>query len=236
MMQTEQKQVPRILLVEDDMNLGFVIQDALKIEGYKVVLCKDGKDGLNQFNKEEYDLCLFDVMMPKKDGFSLAEDIRKVNQDIPIIFLTAKNTAEDKVTGFTIGADDYITKPFSSEELVLRIKAVLKRNPKFKEDQKAKSRYKIGLYDFDSLNYELKIGDDKKKLTKKESELLKLLAEHQGQVMEREMLANMIWGDDSYFIGRSMDVFITKLRKYMSSDPGISITNVHGVGFRLEVK
>ena len=150
--------------------------------------------------------------------------------------ISVLDSADDKISALDSGADDYITKPFSSEELVLRIKAILKRNPKFKEDQKAKSRFKIGLYDFDPLNYELKIGNDKKKLTKKESELLKLLAEHQGQVLEREILANMIWGDDSYFIGRSMDVFITKLRKYLSSDPGISITNVHGVGFRLEVK
>lgn len=235
-METELKQTPRILLVEDDMNLGFVVQDSLKMEGYKVHLCKDGKEGLNQFNKEHYDLCLLDVMMPKKDGFSLAEDIRKVNQEVPIVFLTAKGMAEDKIKGFKAGADDYITKPFSSEELVLRLKAILKRNPKFKEDAKAKSKFKIGLYDFDPLNYELKLGEDRKKLTKKESELLKLMAEHQGQVMEREILANMVWGDDSYFVGRSMDVFITKLRKYLSGDPAIAISNVHGVGFRLEVR
>jgi DNA-binding response OmpR family regulator len=234
-MESELKNAPRILLVEDDMNLGFVVQDSLRMEGYKVHLCKDGKEGLNQFNKEHYDLCLLDVMMPKKDGFSLAEDIRKVNSDIPIVFLTAKNQAEDKIKGFKMGGDDYITKPFSSEELVLRLKAILKRNPQFKEDEKEKGKFQIGLYEFDPSNFELRIGDDKKKLTKKESELLKLLAEHLGQVMEREILANMVWGDDSYFVGRSMDVFITKLRKYLSADPSIAITNVHGVGFRLEV-
>jgi len=227
--------IPKILLVEDDFNLGFVVQDTLKAEGYIVHLSKDGKEGLMQFNREEYDLCLLDVMMPKKDGFSLAEDIRKINADVPIIFLTARGMAEDKIKGLRIGADDYITKPFSSEELILRIQAILKRNPKFKQEQPDKNRFEIGQYVFDASNYELAIGEDRKKLTKKEAELLKLLAEHQGQVMEREILANMIWGDDSYFVGRSMDVFITKLRKYLSADPAISITNVHGVGFRLEV-
>ncbi|MEZ4801075.1 MAG: response regulator transcription factor [Flavobacteriales bacterium] len=226
---------PRILLVEDDTNLGFVVQDALKMEGFKVHLCKDGKEGLNQFNKEHYDLCLLDVMMPKKDGFSLAEDIRKTNTEVPIVFLTAKGMSEDKIKGFKLGADDYITKPFSSEELVLRIKAILKRNPNFKEEVKEKHRYEVGNFTFDFLNYELKIGEIKKKLTKKEAELLKLLCEHQDQVLERELIANMIWGDDSYFVGRSMDVFITKLRKYLSEDPRLSIVNVHGVGFRLEV-
>lgn len=227
---------PKILLVEDDTNLGFVVQDALRMEGFKVHLCKDGKEGLNQFNKEVYDLCLLDVMMPKKDGFSLAEDIRKTNAEVPIVFLTAKGMSEDKIKGFKLGADDYITKPFSSEELILRIKAILKRNPNFKEEPKDKLRFDIGNFAFDFPNYELKIGDIKKKLTKKEAELLKLLCEHQDQVLERELIANMIWGDDSYFVGRSMDVFITKLRKYLVEDPRLSIVNVHGVGFRLEVR
>lgn len=227
---------PKILLVEDDINLGFVVQDTLKLEGFKVHLSKDGKEGLLQFNKETYDLCLIDVMMPKKDGFSLAEDIRKINSEVPIVFLTARGEAEDKIKGLKLGADDYITKPFSSEELTLRIKAILKRNPRFKTDAREKAKYKIGKYLFDYLNFELQIDDQRKKLTKKEAELLKLLAEHQGQVIEREILANMIWGDDSYFVGRSMDVFITKLRKYMAEDPAISIINIHGVGFRLEIE
>lgn len=235
-MNQENTTTPKILLVEDDLNLGFVIQDTLKMEGFKVHLCKDGKEGLLQFNKESYDLCLLDVMMPKKDGFSLAEDIRKINQDIPVVFLTAKGMAEDKIKGLKLGADDYITKPFSSEELILRIKAILKRNPKYRDEGKSKSRFTIGIFQFDASNFELSTADSKRKLTKKEAELLKLLAEHQGQVIEREILANMIWGDDSYFVGRSMDVFITKLRKYLSADPAIAITNVHGVGFRLEVK
>jgi len=224
-----------ILLVEDDLNLGFVVQDILKSEGFRVHLCKDGKEGLLQFNKETYDLCLLDVMMPKKDGFSLAEDIRKVNEEIPIIFLTAREMAEDKIKGLRLGADDYITKPFSAEELILRIKAILKRNPKFKEDIREKSTYAIGNYIFNSTNFELTIHDKRIKLTKKEADLLKILASHLGQVIEREIIANMVWGDDSYFVGRSMDVFITKLRKHLSEDPRIAIANVHGVGFRLEV-
>jgi DNA-binding response OmpR family regulator len=233
----ENKTPLRILLVEDDQSLGFVVQDALAMQGYKVHLCRDGKEGLNQFNKEEYDLCLLDVMMPKKDGFSLAEDIRKVNQEIPIVFLTAKGLDQDKILGFRIGADDYITKPFSSEELLLRIKAVLKRSHKLvPSEPSGKQKYQIGIFQFDANNYELIHGNDRKKLTKKESELLKLLTEHQGNVLERVIIGNLIWGDDSYFVGRSMDVFITKLRKYLSADPHIAITNVHGVGFRLEVK
>lgn len=231
------KSAIRILLVEDDQSLGFVVQDTLSMQGYKVHLCRDGKEGLNQFNKDEYDLCLLDVMMPKKDGFSLAEDIRKVNQNIPLIFLTAKGLDQDKIHGFRIGADDYITKPFSAEELALRIKAVLKRNPKLAAiDNTNKTKFHIGKYHFDSANYELTLDGERRKLTKKESELLKLLTEHQGNVLERVIIGNLIWGDDSYFVGRSMDVFITKLRKYLSGDPNIAITNVHGVGFRLEIK
>ncbi len=235
-MESENKTAPKILLVEDDINLGFVVQDTLKSEGFRVHLCKDGKEGLLQFNKESYDLCILDVMMPKKDGFSLAEDIRKINEDVPLMFLTAKDNAEDKIKGLKLGADDYVTKPFSSEELVLRIRAILKRNPSLKNKSKDKNKFNIGKYAFDASNYEISLDGSRKKLTKKESELLKLLAEHKGQVIEREILANMIWGDDSYFVGRSMDVFITKLRKYLSDDPTISISNVHGVGFRLEVE
>jgi DNA-binding response OmpR family regulator len=199
-----------------------------------VHLAKDGKEGLLQFNKEKYDLCLLDVMMPKKDGFSLAEDIRKTDSAVPIVFLTARGLAEDKIKGFKLGADDYITKPFSNEELVLRIKAILKRHPQMQEQSADKSKIAIGKYLFDFANYELKFEEKKRKLTKREAELLKLFCEHRGQLLERELIANMIWGDDSYFVGRSMDVFITKLRKYLSDDPALSIINVHGVGFRLE--
>ena len=224
----------RILLVEDDMNLGFIIQDLLRLEGYKVHLAKDGKEGLLQFNKESYDLCLFDVMLPNKDGFSLAEDVRKVNTEIPIVFLTAKGMTEDKIKGFELGADDYITKPFSNEEFLLRIKALLKRAGVQEPDEKSAS-YAIGKYSFDAENFTLNGPEEPRKLTKKEADLLKLLCENQSRVIERELIANMVWGDDSYFVGRSMDVFITKLRKYLSQDDSVAITNVHGVGFKLEV-
>lgn len=222
----------RILLVEDDFNLGFVIQDLLKTEGYTVHLSQDGKEGLMQFNKEEYDLCLLDVMMPKKDGFSLAEDIRKINTSVPIIFITAKGMEEDRIRGLRIGADDYITKPFSNEEFLLRVEAVLRRS--FGEVKAAQDQYQIGSYTFDTSTYELLHPEASRKLTKKEADLLKLLCQHQGQVLERELVANMVWGDDSYFVGRSMDVFITKLRKYLKRDEQVSITNIHGVGFKLE--
>ena len=224
----------RILLVEDDTNLGFVIQDTLRMQGYKVHLCPDGKEGLMQFNKEKYDLCLLDVMMPKKDGFELAKDIRKIDPDVPIVFLTAKGMQEDKVEGFLSGADDYITKPFSSEEFLLRIKAILRRTGNREPD--TPDVFTIGEFSFDHQNYRLNRGGEEQKLTKKEAEILKLLCEHMDRVLERELIANLVWGDDSYFVGRSMDVFITKLRKYLRPDARVAITNIHGVGFKLEVK
>lgn len=224
----------RILLVEDDFNLGFVIQDLLKVEGYQVTLAKDGKEGLLQFNKSDYDLCLLDIMLPAKDGFSLAEDIRKLNDEVPIIFLTAKGMTEDKVKGFQVGGDDYITKPFANEELLLRIKAILKRSGK-KDLESTPAEWRIGRYTFDPTNFQLCIHDNCRKLTRKEADLLKLLCEHKNRVIERDLIANMVWGDDSYFVGRSMDVFITRLRKYLSEDDNVSISNVHGVGFRFEV-
>jgi DNA-binding response OmpR family regulator len=221
----------KILLVEDDLNLGFVIQDNLKHAGFKVHLSQDGKEGLNAFAEDKYDLCLFDVMLPKKDGFSLAEDVRKMNATVPIIFLTAKSQTEDKIRGFKIGADDYITKPFSMDELLLRIEAILKRIGDF---QTSKDVHQIGKYQFDVNNYTLVLGDAQKKLTKKEADILKILSEQKGKVVERELILNMVWGDDSYFNGRSLDVFITKLRKYLVEDESIAIKNIHGVGFSLE--
>lgn len=222
----------KILLVEDDLNLGFVIQDNLKHAGFKVHLSQDGKEGLNAFNEDNFQLCLLDVMLPKKDGFSLAEDIRKVNGEVPIIFLTAKSQTEDKIKGFKVGADDYITKPFSMDELLLRIEAILKRTGDFKS---SKDYHQIGAYEFDVMNYVLTYDGETKKLTKKEAEILKILADQKGKVVERELILNMVWGDDSYFNGRSLDVFITKLRKYLSKDDSISIKNIHGVGFSLDV-
>ena len=222
----------KILLVEDDFNLGFVIQDLLKMDGYQVVLAKDGKEGLQRFHELDFHLCLLDVMLPKKDGFSLAEDIRKVNDTVPIVFLTAKGMTEDKVKGFKIGADDYITKPFENEEFLLRIKAILKRMKAGSTE--SKNDFEIGNFTFNAQNLELTIGTETTKLTRKEAALLKLLCENVDQVIEREIIANMVWGDDSYFVGRSMDVFITRLRKYLREDPSVAITNIHGVGFRLE--
>jgi DNA-binding response OmpR family regulator len=222
-----------ILLVEDDMNLGFVIQDSLKMNGYKVHLCSDGKMGLKQFNEGEYDLCILDVMLPHKDGFTLAEDIRKTNKKVPIVFLTAKSMTEDKIRGFKAGGDDYITKPFSTEEFLLRVEAIMKRSNK-SEEKKADTNYHIGSYEFVSENFVLKRNNAEQKLTKKGAEVLKLLCQHKGNVMPRELVLNMVWGDDTYFNGRSLDVFITRLRKYLKDDASIKITNVHGVGFKLE--
>lgn len=222
----------RILLVEDDENLGYVIQDLLSMNGYIVHLARDGKEGLLFFNKSTYDLCLIDVMMPKKDGFELAEDIQKVNSSVPLVFLTARNQKEDKIKGLKLGADDYITKPFDSDEFLLRVKAILRRGSA--EKNNSTKEYKIGEYTFTPSTLILSKDDDNRRLTKKESALLKLLCEHKGKILEREIVSNLIWGDDSYFVGRSMDVFITRLRKYLKDDSAISITNIHGIGFRLE--
>ncbi len=224
----------KILLVEDDPGLGFVIQDTLRDKGYTVHLCRDGKEGLKQFHTNEYDLCLLDVMMPKKDGFELAKDIRKITQEVPIIFLTAKSMVEDKIEGFKSGADDYVIKPFSNEELLLRLEAVLKRYSNGAKEEKKNTSIQIGSFSFNPEDFLLTGPSGQRALTRKESGILKLLAEQKNKVIERELIANMVWGDDSYFVGRSLDVFITKLRKYLSEDSSISITNVHGVGFKLE--
>lgn len=227
-----------ILLVEDDTNLGFVVQDNLRKAGFQVKLCLDGQMGLQTFLNESFDLCLLDVMMPKKDGFSLAEDIRKQNNVVPIIFITAKGMNEDKIKGFKAGADDYITKPFNFEELLLRIEAILKRTlSKTQSSEKGdKDFFTIGNYTFDYKNQLLKSKKTEKSLTKKEADLLKLLAIHMNQVLQRDIILNSIWGKDDYFSGRSMDVFITKLRKYLSEDASIKIINIHGVGFKMTVE
>lgn len=226
---------PKILLVEDDTNLGFVVSDQLKMEGYNVTLASDGMEGFKRFNEETYDLCIFDVMMPKKDGFSLALDVRKVNKTIPILFLTAKAMTEDKVKGFNVGGDDYLTKPFSSDELKVRVKALLKRVNihvgKENEDQ-----IQIGSLTFDISNYILVSENKEKKLTKKEAHILKILSKFQNQVVAREMVLNAVWGKDDYFVGRSLDVFITKLRKYLAEDPNVIIENIHGIGFKLTIE
>jgi DNA-binding response OmpR family regulator len=228
---------PTILLVEDDPNLSLVLQDYLEMLNYNIILCNNGKQGLEKFHAEKVDLCLLDIMMPEMDGITLAEEIRKSNEETPIIFLTAKSLKEDRIQGFRSGCDDYITKPFSTEELSLRIQVILKRCmfQNNSEDEVA-DNFQIGNYHFDSKNMVLKLNDEEKNLTRKENALLKLLCEHKGQLLTREVALKSVWGDDDYFIGRSMDVFIAKLRKYLKDDDRISITNVHGTGFRLEVK
>ena len=224
-----------ILLVEDDQNLGFVIQDALRRKGYTVHLARDGKEGLRQFNEQAYDLCLLDVMLPQKDGFSLAEDIRLVNAQVPIVFLTAKGQTEDRIAGFKAGGDDYLTKPFSHEELVLRIEAILRRTGGGQDDPRDREQFEVGDFTFDHRNLVLSHPTGERKLTKKEGAVLRLLCMHQDQVLPRELLLNMVWGDDTYFLGRSLDVFISRLRKYLKADPTVAIVNVHGVGFKLQV-
>ncbi|MEM9022886.1 MAG: response regulator transcription factor [Bacteroidota bacterium] len=230
------KEKTRILLVEDDLNLGFVIHDYLSQSRYKVDLAKDGHEGFQSFYQKNYDLCILDVMLPKKDGFTLAEDIRKIDPDMPIIFLTAKSMHEDKIQGFKSGADDYMTKPFNSDELLLRIEAILKRSKRHGEQAARKDEFKLGEYSFDYANLQLSHDGEGRSLTKKEAELLRLLCIHEDQVLSREMALTVVWGSDDYFLGRSMDVFITKLRKYLKADPRIRIMNVHGVGFKLVVE
>ena len=227
----------RILLAEDDANLGFVVQDNLKSKGYKVTLCSDGEVALKTFANEQFDLCILDVMMPKKDGFTVAKTIRDINKEIPIVFLTAKTMQADKIKGFTLGADDYITKPFDFEEFLLRIESILRRTQILTQKVKETiNNYTIGSYSFDVKNQLLSFASIEKKLTKKETRILAFLCEHLNDIAPRELILKNIWGTDDYFSGRSMDVFISKLRKYLSEDKNIQISNIHGVGFKLEVK
>ena len=223
----------RILLCEDEESLGMLLREYLQAKGYDAELYLDGEAGYRAFTKGHYDMCLFDVMMPKMDGFTLAKEIRLVNQDIPIIFLTAKNLKDDILDGFKVGADDYLTKPFSMDELVFRMEAILRRVKG--KSKKVQTVFQLGKYTFDSQRQLLTIGDDNTKLTTKESELLALLCAHVNQVLERELALKTIWIDDNYFNARSMDVYITKLRKHLKSDPRIEINNVHGKGYRLIV-
>jgi DNA-binding response OmpR family regulator len=225
-----------ILLIEDDPNLGFILQENLELHGYSVERCTDGEEGLHAHLRKQFDLCLIDVMLPKKDGFTLAREIRKTDQDLPIIFLTAKSLKEDRIEGFKIGGDDYITKPFSMEELLLRIQAVLRRSKPSSSEKSPSNHFTIGEYAFDFDQQSLRIGDKDQKLTAKEAELLRLLCLHIDEVLERKVALKMIWGEDSYFNARSMDVYVTKLRKYLKDDRRIEIRNVHGKGFRLMVR
>lgn len=223
----------KILLVEDDPSLGFVIKDNLSMKGYDVTLCADGEAGAAMFYSMSFQLCIFDVMLPRKDGFTLAKQVRAVNKDIPILFLTAKAMLEDKLEGFRAGADDYITKPFSLDELLCRIEVFFRRSPD--SNQVADKKFSVGKYEFDFTTLALRYDTLEKTLTQKEAEVLQLLYANRHRVLKREEILKQVWGDDDYFMGRSMDVFISKLRKYLKEDPSVQIVNYHGVGFRLEV-
>ena len=227
----------RILLVEDDPNLGMLLEDYLSLKGkFDVKLCKDGDEGLKAFTAQDFDICIFDVMMPKKDGFTLAKDIRKINAEIPIIFATAKGMMEDKTEAFNLGGDDYITKPFRIEELLLRINSLLKRVAyQDQEPEKKPTQFTIGSYHFDFQNQLITIAQQQQKVSTKEAELLRLLCLKMNDVLTREEALLQIWHDDNYFNGRSMDVFLSKLRKYLKDDPKVEIINVHGKGYKLLV-
>lgn len=221
-----------ILLAEDDPNLGQLLKNYLSAKEYEATLVTDGNQALKSFRKEKFHLCLLDVMMPEVDGFAVAREIRAIDPHIPIIFLTAKNLKQDIIEGFKSGADDYLTKPFSMEELVYRIEAILRRSTRRTADAPAES-YTIGRYTFDVAKQLLTFQDTSRKLTTKESELLELLCRHRNEVLERNLALKSIWIDDNYFNARSMDVYITKLRKYLSRDDKVEILNIHGRGYKL---
>ncbi len=226
----------KILLVEDDRNLGIVIHDYLEMSDYKVILARNGQEGLDEFKQNSYSLVLLDIMLPLVDGFSVAEEIRKTDCETPIIFMTAKSLKEDRIKGFKLGADDYITKPFSTEELKLRISAVLRRT-KYKNNAVSPNIvFTIGQHTFDYTSHLLISAGNERRLTKREAELLHLLCQNMNRILRRDIALKTIWGEDDYFMGRSMDVYITKLRKMLGTDPDVSIVNIHNTGFKLDVK
>ena len=223
----------KLLLAEDDPNLGKLLNEYLDAKGYDVKLAENGKQGFDYFKRGKFDLCLLDVMMPVKDGFTLAKEIRAMNAEIPIVFLTAKSMKEDTIEGFKVGADDYITKPFSMEELLARLKAILRRTKIQPLSANAETEFKIGKYIFDYNSQTLTINKKQTKMTSKEADLLKLLCINVNNVLERQFALNTIWFDDNYFTSRSMDVYIGKLRKLLADDPKVEILNIHGKGFKL---
>jgi two-component system OmpR family response regulator len=223
-----------ILLAEDDLNLGQLLQTFLTSKGFNVSLAQNGKIAFEKFNKDQYNICLFDVMMPEMDGFTLAKEIREIDKKIPILFLTAKAMKEDKLEGFSLGADDYLTKPFAMEELLARIKAILRRTAIPSNEGLAK--IKVGGIEYEPESRLLHLKDGVKKLTTKENQLLQLLVKNQNEILDRHATLRAIWGDDNYFNGRSMDVYIAKLRKVLKEDASVEIMNVHGKGFKLIIK
>ncbi|MFZ5430095.1 MAG: response regulator transcription factor [Bacteroidota bacterium] len=226
------EQKVKLLLAEDDENLGLLLREYLIAKGYDATLFPDGEAAFKGFMKDHFDICILDIMMPRKDGFTLARDIRMVNSEVPVIFLTAKNLKDDVIEGFKLGADDYITKPFSMEELIFRIEAILRRTAQDNQNLNQQI-YKLGRYTFDTRKQTLTNGEDVVKLTTKESDLLKLLCQNANKVLERNFALKSIWIDDNYFNARSMDVYITKLRKHLKDEPTVEIINVHGKGYKL---
>ncbi len=223
---------PKILLCEDDTNLGMVLKNYLELNDYDVILERDGRLGLAAFQREKFDICLLDVMMPNMDGFTLAEEIRDINPDVPLFFLSAKTMKDDIIQGYKLGADDYITKPFDSEVLLMKIKAILKRNEELHREE-VNAEFDLGRYHFNPRLRELSIDGKMNTLSPKENELLKMMCEYKNDLLPREIALKKIWGSDTYFNGRSMDVYIAKLRKYLKEDNTIEIVNIHGNGFRL---
>lgn len=230
------KDPKKILLVEDDHNLGNLLREYLDAKGFTTTLANNGKQGYEKFIAGNFDICILDVMMPLKDGFTLAEDIRRTDKNIPIIFVTAKSMKEDRLAGFSKGADDYLTKPFSMEELLLRVKAILRRTNPDTPPLLVPEPIKIGSFTFDHHHQTLEHNGSKQRLTTKESDLLNMLAININDVMDRNYALNKIWGSDNYFNARSMDVYIAKLRKYLSADKSVELVNVHGKGFKLMIK
>ena len=228
------EQKTKLLLAEDDENLGLLLKEYLVAKGFEADLFPDGEAAYKGFMKGHYDICILDVMMPKKDGFSLAKDMRIVNADIPILFLTAKNMKEDVLEGFKLGADDYMTKPFSMEELIFRIEAILRRTSQDSQ-MSVEQVFTLGRFTFDTRKQILSEGENAVKLTTKESDLLKLLCQNQNKILERNYALKSIWIDDNYFNARSMDVYITKLRKHLKAEKSVEIINVHGKGYKLLV-
>ncbi|MCD6012277.1 MAG: rprY [Flavipsychrobacter sp.] len=224
----------KILFVEDDPNLGLLLKENLNNKGFDITWCRDGAEGASMFAKQNFDLCILDVMLPVKDGFSLSREIRGVNEDVPIIFLTARALHEDRIHGLEIGADDYITKPFSTQELYLRINAILRRTQNKNSSVKDKVK-QLGKYLFDYTKMTLQLGDQVKRLSSKEADLLCILVSHQDELIPRSAILNKVWGNDDYFSAKSMDVYISKIRKMLKEDPAIEILNAYGTGFKLIV-
>ena len=225
----------KIFLVEDDQSMGFLLKDSLEMAGYKVDLCINGGAALPIFNQRDFDLCVLDIMLPEKDGFTIAEAIRSLDQMIPIVFLTAKDQKEDRIRGFKIGADDYITKPFSIEELLLRIEAILKRTRGSQRNDARPAIQQLGDLQVDIKNQKVRKAEEVIELTYREAKLLEFFCRHKEELLSRKMIARAVWGDEDVFVGRSLDVFVSRLRKILKIDPAIKINTVHGVGYRLEV-